>query len=372
MNDHCASLSDGLNSQQHQAVESTAKNLLIVAGPGSGKTHTLIRRIARKAIALTCVQKVLAMTFTHKAADEMRCRLNSGWGIADARAFVGTFHQWCALILHQYGGVDFSVASEEQCLDIAAALWPELSLAERKKRLQNISWQKSIDVLSLGDALAAQWTDALRDKHYYDFDGLLRETFFLLRDQRDIRKKIQDDYPEIFVDEYQDMNPVQHAILKLLVGDRGHITAIGDPDQAIYGFRGACVDLFDQFPSDFEQTDVIVLHENYRNAADVLAASCQVMKPGSQQASLDQIATIQVQGRLTVHESVTDKAEAEYVVHTIEQLVGGTSMFSQDSGRVERTEQGQLSFGDIAIFYRLKSQARALEKALIRSGMARL
>ena len=154
-----------------------------------------------------------------------------------------------------------------------------------------------------------------------------------------------------------------------MVGEKNHITAIGDPNQAIYGFRGSDVRFFKSFLRDYPPAETVFLSENYRAAQDLLSACGQVMSANINLHVPELTARIYKKGRLTIYEVPTDRAEAEYVVHQIEKIVGGTSMFSQDSKRVDTADEGTSSFGDIAVFYRLKSQYRLLAEAFDRSGI---
>ena len=358
-----------LNLSQLQAVESEAQSLLIVAGPGTGKTHTLTQRIVSHLAHLEQGRKILAITFTRKAAEEMFDRLSARGPDVRDRIFVGTFHQFCVTILQQYCDLDCEIASPEECLRIARLIWADISVSECKKRLEEISRWKAVNFRYAAPGIVREFNKALRVKHLYDFDDLLMETFFQLQKDAQILVRIRRDFPEVCVDEYQDINAIQHDLLKLLIGKTQRITAIGDPNQAIYGFRGSDVAFFHSFEQDFPKAQVLYLQENYRNAKDLLLASSQVIAPDVDDAVPEQVARMYMEGHLTVHQAKTDRAEAEFVVHTIEQLVGGTSMFSQDSGRVDREVEGEISFGDIAVLYRLKSQSRELEKAFARSGM---
>jgi len=358
-----------LNPSQQAAVESDAPSLLIVAGPGAGKTHTLTCRILHQIQHLNNSQKILAITFTRKAAGEMRARLSPHIASLDEKIFVGTFHQWCMDILRQDSGQDIAVADDDQCLSIAKQVWPDLSASDCKKRLEEISRYKSCCFDRDEPEVVLHYNRALRERGLYDFDDLLLETWRLLKSRPDVLSAVKGVYPEIFVDEYQDINAIQQELLKILAGFDNHLTAIGDPDQAIYGFRGSDVQFFYAFMDVFPGAQMLSLNENYRNAQDVLAAASQMMSPGRSPDVPAQAARIHAQGRLTIHAASTDRSEAEYIVHTIEQLVGGTSMFSQDSGRVDSHHDGELSFGDIAVLYRLKRQAVELKKAFERSGM---
>jgi len=153
------------------------------------------------------------------------------------------------------------------------------------------------------------------------------------------------------------------------VGSDTQITAIGDPNQAIYGFRGSDVGFFESFKDDFSGAKILSLSDNYRSSQNLLSASSQVMASARAAHVPQLVAKIYSRGKLIIKECPTDRAEAEYVVHNIEKMIGGTSMFSQDSGRVDTDEEAEVSFSDIAVLYRLKSQAYLLEEAFDRSGI---
>lgn len=366
-----------VNPAQRQAILHEGGHLLIVAGPGTGKTHTLtcrVARVARLAPQLPDGQKILAITFTNKAADEMRQRLFGQGKDLDARVFVGTFHQFCLGVLREYQkqtGLppDFRIATPLEIESLGKEIWPAQKSRERKLFLKDVSHWKASRFDEKAPPSVTRYNKILREKGMLDFDDLLSETFQLLSAGETIRENIQARYPNIFVDEYQDINPVQHALLKILVGPKGTLTAIGDPNQAIYGFRGSDVKFFETFERDFPGAVTLSLSENYRSAANLLSASGQVMAKAGNSRVPELTAKIYAQGRLTVYEAPTDKAEAEYVVERIEKLVGGTSMFSRDSGRVKNEEDAQKSFGDIAVLYRLNSERLSLLEAFDRSGI---
>lgn len=353
-----------LNISQKQAVNYEEGHLLIIAGPGTGKTHTLIHRIVHISQNLSNTQKILAITFTNKAAMEMKERLDKYLSNVFDVCCVGTFHQFCLQILRQYSlqtGLpkDFSVASQDE----AAAF------AENKDALKQISRWKSIDFDKNMPQEVQDYNIKLRAANQLDFDDLILETVKLLRSRPEVLYAIQSIYPFIYVDEYQDINCIQHALLNIFVGTEGHITAIGDPNQAIYSFRGSDSAYFNTFVQDFPKAKNLTLVDNYRSAESLLSASGQVIAKGKSLNVPELTANICTKGRLIIHESPTDKAEAEYVVHQVEKMIGGTSMFSQDSGRVENYEEAEQSFGDIVVLYRLNSQRFALQKAFERSGI---
>jgi superfamily I DNA/RNA helicase len=368
-----------LNPSQRQAVIHGPSHLLIVAGPGTGKTHTLTNRIGYVVEHFAKPEEILAITFTNKAAEEMRQRLVKLAGPAVQKMTVGTFHAFCLSLLRQYHEQanlppDFEILSEEEQRELAKELWPEKSAAERDALLEEIlRWKAATGKNSTGTSdssgLRTIYDSALRESGKLDFDDLLVEAIRLLDENSEVRNEIHGSCRWIFVDEYQDLNPAQHLLLTLLVHENAILTAIGDPNQAIYGFRGADVTYFSRFAKDFAGATELRLAENYRSAPTLLTASAQVIEAGPDRFKLPLSPTLLSPGRLTIHAAPTDKAEAEYVVHQIEKMVGGTSMFSQDSGRVESEREGERSFGDFAVFYRLNALRPALEEALGRSGM---
>jgi len=362
------------NPSQLKAIQHQGSHLLIVAGPGTGKTHTLTHRIAQIVPQLSGSQKILAITFTNKAAQEMRDRLSTLTSNHQDLIMVGTFHQFCLQILRQYIEKtelpnNFRVAQEKEIQQSIKNIWPNVKLREQKAIQNKMSLWKStqFDLPILDEVLA--YNAMLRKEGLLDFDDLLLETLYLLRKNEDVLTQARETFRFIFVDEYQDINRVQYELLKCLIGPTNELTAIGDPHQAIYGFRGADAEYFERFTNDFPNTVVLSLEDNYRSAQNILSASQQVIAKLKSKEIPDLVAKIYSQGRLVIYASHTDRAEAEYVVHNIEKMVGGTSMFSQDSGRVDRATEGDVGFGDIAVLYRLHSQRHALQEAFDRSGI---
>ncbi len=362
-----------LNPSQLKAVVYQGDHLLITAGPGTGKTHTLTQRILKDISALPSGEKVLAITFTNKAALEMQHRLVQQ--SADmSKIFVGTFHSFCLQFLRQHyreDGLpaDVQVASTEEVESLTKELWPQHSVSQRRDLLQRISRWKSVEFLQPFPEQVTAYNKFLRQHKRLDFDDLLLEALKLMSFNPSLLKETQETYRHIFVDEYQDINPLQHTLLKALAGPGVTLTVIGDPNQAIYGFRGSDVRFFESFRDDFPGAENLSLQDNYRSAQNLLTASGQVMA-GSRFAYLSGLnAQVYDEGHLIIHESPTDKAEAEYVVHEVEKLVGGTSMFSHDSARVGKEQAAEQGFGDIAVLYRLNAQKNLLKEALERSGI---
>jgi DNA helicase-2/ATP-dependent DNA helicase PcrA len=315
--------------------------LLITAGPGTGKTHTLTHRIASLIPSLKSNEKILAITFTNKAARQMQDRL-AALGVDPSQLFIGTFHAFCLKLLRDYFEhtalpKDFKVAS------------PEDITGFDKGTLERISRIKSSQLVISPDDEYRTYQRYLRQNSWIDFDDILREALLLMEDDN-IAGPLRGQYRTIFVDEYQDINIVQNVFLKIMACDGVLLTAIGDANQSIYGFRGSRVELFRRFQEDFLPARVLTLQENYRSAPSLLAASGQIM------GCLDLLARMDSAGKLVIHAAGTDRLEAEYVAHQIEKLIGGLDMMN--------SRRAKYSLGDIAILYRLNAQRHVLSQAL--------
>ncbi len=364
---------------------------MIVAGPGTGKTHTLTHRIVRilgghvpnsKNEFGTCPH-LLAITFTNKAAQEMRKRLEAKVPQLWKHVTVGTFHRFALSLLREFSEHtplpnNFQIALPEDIQGFLEEIFPHKTSAQRKETVEEISLLKSTQLVIDANEDYQRYHRFLHSRGLIDFDDILRETLLLLENE-DVAAVIRQRYPYIFVDEYQDINIVQNALLKCLVGGLGQpmygrtdgsplLTAIGDPNQSIYGFRGSQVKLFHRFQEDFPGTTVMQLNENYRSTVNLLTASTQIISVGAY-CNTPLHAEMIDEGRLVIHEAATDRAEAEYIAHQIELLVGGVSMFSQDSNRVETYRQAHRSFGDMAILYRLNAQKNVVMEALEHLGI---
>lgn len=320
----------GLDEYQQSAVKNENPQLLIVAGPGSGKTTVLTQRIAHlikdKSIQS---ENCLAITFTRRAAQEMRERLNKILENKASLLNIHTFHSLCFSILkenYERAGLNenFTVMSEQ-----------EKALCKDEKLLEN----------ALG------------------FDDLIILTVKLLEENEDILNTYRSRFKYVSVDEYQDIDENQYKLIRLLVPQNGNIFVIGDPNQAIYGFRGGDAKFFNNFTQDYPDTRIINLKNNYRSTNSIVDASNQMINCFNIVSKFDK-----PHEKITIHKAPTDKAEAEFIASTIENLIGGHSFFSIDS---QRTDGGECdySFSDFAILYRTSSQLPPIIEALKRTGM---
>lgn len=322
--------SSSFDEAQEHAIKNENNQLIITAGPGSGKTTVLTRRIAylisQKNVS---PESCLAITFTKKAAGEMRERLKKLLPEDFNKINIHTFHSLCFSILkqnYQQAGLDkdFMVISEQE------------------KKLLEKEYKK--------------------DKMLV-FDDLISLTLKLFEENPSIKESYQKLFQFVSVDEYQDIDENQYKLIKLLVPQEGNICAIGDPNQAIYGFRGGNPKFFNSFAQDYPKAKIINLKNNYRSAANIVEASNQMLN------SFNIISKYGMNNeKITLYTAQTDKAEAEFIVKTTEDMIGGHSFFSLDSNRASG-EGSNLSFSDFAILYRTSSQIAPVEEALKRSGM---
>ncbi len=310
-----ASLLDGLDPRQ-RAAATAAGPLLIIAGPGSGKTRTLTYRIAHQITDRGVpAGNFLAITFTRRAAQEVKDRLA---GLGPGQPTVTTFHGLGLRILREHHeaaglGPGFRVADETVRLQVAT----ELAGSERDGR-------KLIAGLDPDAELALRRELAARD--LVDFDGLVEMSAALLREDPAIADKLRTRWPRISVDEYQDIDPVQYDLLRMISGDGTGLTAIGDPDQAIYSFRGADVGIFGRFAADFPGATTVELTRNYRSSPEIVTAAMQAIAPATLVPGRTAVAVRGgPAGVVTFDETADEHAEAAWIAAAIDQLLGGKS-----------------------------------------------
>jgi len=374
---------DPLNAEQESAVLCRGGDLLVVAGPGTGKTMTLTHRIAHLIRSGQAgAGHVLALTFTRKAAKEMQQRISRLLQESESGEIrVSTFHAFCTDILRREGHrvalpSDFKLCSEWDSQRLAGEVLAGSGAGRPPigRFLKVLPVFKKALVLDSGGPrlghdlipFCEEYQRRLKDMGMLDFDDLEVETLRLFQDHAAVSEGIGRGFPWIFVDEYQDTNAIQVEILKRLIrAGSGNICAIGDPDQAIYGFRGADVTNFHRFVQDFPGAKKITLTRNYRSTESILQGSAALMRKERPLRSESGAG-----GPIFLAPCRTASEEAEMIVEQSERLIGGISYFSLDSGRVSSHEGEQsLGFGDIGVLYRLNSQGDRVEEALQRAGI---
>ncbi|WP_030445183.1 UvrD-helicase domain-containing protein [Actinocatenispora sera] len=412
-------LLDLLDPDQKAAAQVTDGPVLIIAGPGTGKTRTLIQRLGH--LIAECgvpAERCLAITFTRRAADEMGERLRFLLAAAQpeqrdaatgAGATVSTFHALGLSIVREHADrfgltAGFRIADADEQLDAVgeAAGLPDDETAQARRLLRQLQeFRRTAGRLRAdapGEAAAGRpdpatadtarpepaddltdlvkdYTAALRARDLVDLDELVRLPVQLLGKEPALVAAYRQRYTHVFVDEYQDVDDTQYGLLRLLCPPDGNLCAIGDPDQSIYSFRGAEVGYFLRFAADFPTATVVRLTRNYRSTAPILAAAVQAIAPDTLVAgrSLAPARRGAINGaRITRYSASSPADEADFVARTIDALVGGSSFHALDSGRVDSREHGPLggvSFADIAVLYRTDAQAGPIIDALSRSGV---
>jgi DNA helicase II / ATP-dependent DNA helicase PcrA len=367
----------GLNPAQKKAVETIDGPVLILAGPGSGKTRVITHRVAY--LVNTCgisPRHILAVTFTNKAAREMVERLQKLVSGSINDLTMGTFHAICARILRRDGkalGIDagFIIYDEDDQINLIKRSLQELNLDPKKfvprAVLSAISALKS-HMLSPQECnqgsrsyfdevvgrVYERFQQLLDESHALDFDDLLMRTVLLFRTHPEILKKYQDRYVHVMVDEFQDTNLAQYELVKHIAGKYRNICVVGDPDQSIYSWRYADVRNILNFEKDYPDAKVVLLEQNYRSTGRILETAAHLIKV-NQQRKQKQLWTDNVEGDLTnIIETYTEQEEAQFVVKEIERLV----------------DAGEAKLGDCAVLYRTNAQSRVIEESFVRYGLA--
>jgi superfamily I DNA/RNA helicase len=344
-------------------------------------THAIAHRVRAGLPPEHC----LAVTFTRRARDELAERVAALVPGAAGQVTVATFHGLGLLILREQCkrvGLDagLKVADEPTRLAVLrqlsgsgkpAALASRISASKRVlPALDGSPSDPGADAETM--ALAARYDATLRERGLVDTDDLLTLPVSLLGDDPSLARAYQSRWTDVFVDEYQDVDEAQYRLLRLLTGEGSQVCAIGDPDQAIYGFRGGDVGYFLRFREDFPAAADLRLSRGYRSAPTIMRAAMQLIRPGTLVPGRELVParTDIPDGPVTVHAAAGERDEAEAVATEIEKMLGGASFHALDSRAVDardRTEH-QLSFADFAVLYRTSGQAVAVAEALARRG----
>ncbi len=375
-NPEAMGLLDDLNEAQRRAVEAISGPVLVLAGPGSGKTRVITHRVAY--LVKQCgvrPHNIMAVTFTNKAANEMRERLNQLVPGQVGGLTLGTFHAICARLLRRDGnaiGLDpgFVIYDEADQVTVIRRVLKEMNVDEKafspRALLSHISAAKSKlrgpfeyaeHASSYLDEVVSRvyrrYQEMLTEHHALDFDDLLMTTVRLFRESPEVLHRYQSQYVYIVVDEFQDTNRAQYVIVKQFAGKHRNICVVGDEDQSIYGWRQADIRNILDFERDFPDTRVMYLEQNYRSTKTILSAA-QCVIAGNVMRKGKNLWTERPQGApITVYEAYDEQDEASYVLGQIERLVA----------------RGECRPGDFAIMYRVNAQSRVLEDTFRRRGI---
>ena len=362
----------GLNPAQREAVAHTEGPLLIMAGAGSGKTKVLTCRIANLLAQGVPPYRILAITFTNKAAAEMRDRVDRMIGENAKEVWLSTFHSFCARFLRREIEAtelyrrNFVIYDTSDSQAVIKDCLKKLNLDEKQYAPNNIlhvisnaknQLQGPHTFKKLADGFFQEkvaevyelYAQRLRESNALDFDDLLMVSVRLLEEQEDIRQKYQRRFQYILVDEYQDTNGAQYQLTKILAGAHHNLCVVGDADQSIYGWRGADIRNIMDFEQDYPDATTIKLEQNYRSTKTILAAANAVIEHNVQRKK-KALWTENPQGeKITSYQAMDEKDEAHFVATTI----------------MKQKDIFQASYGDMAILYRTNAQSRILEEGLM-------
>ncbi len=365
-----------LNPAQKEAVEAISGPLLILAGPGSGKTRVIAHRIAYLIqVCGVSPRRIMTVTFTNKAAREMEVRLQRLVSGSVQNLTLGTFHAICARILRIDGraiGVDpkFVIYDEEDQISLIKRGIQEAGLDPKQYApraiASAISAAKSCmstpeEYVHHGRSyfeevvgrIYERYQQLLAQSSALDFDDLLMKAVQLFNNNPEILSRYQKRYLYLHVDEFQDTNLTQYALMKQLAGKYRNICVVGDPDQSIYSWRFADLRNILSFEKDYPEAKVVLLEQNYRSTKMILETASHIISANQQRKPKDLWTTNELGELTTVVETYTEQAEAQFVVNEIERLVG----------------QDKVKLGDCAVMYRTNAQSRALEESFVRYGV---
>lgn len=367
----------GLNPQQAEAVINTEGPMLIMAGAGSGKTKVLTCRVANLLQKGVRPYRILAITFTNKAAAEMRERVNNMSGPAAKDVWLFTFHAFCARFLRMeidklpgYGG-NFAIYDTADSQNLIKQILKEMNLDDKRFQPSGILSRISNAKNALQDAAVfarqagdfyeqkvadvySRYEQKLQLNNALDFDDLLMLSIKLLQENKEVREKYQDRFDYLLVDEYQDTNHAQYLLTKFLAAKHRNICVVGDADQSIYGWRGADIQNILDFEKDYPDAKVIKLEQNYRSTQIILDAANAVIENNTGRKPKNLWTENKSGADIIYFQAVDERDEARFVIEQLQNL--------------QRTENKKL--GDMAILYRTNTQSRIFEEMLIKSGIS--
>lgn len=367
---------DRLNPEQRLAAETTEGPVLILAGAGTGKTRAITFRMANLISKGTPAERILAVTFTNKAAEEMQNRVSDlllRAGVPPARPWISTFHSLCARLLRReavHAGLpkDFAIYDDDDQLAAVKLAMGRLRIEEDaltpRNVLSRISYAKNHgqspeqlraeafgpDTRKIADIFAA-YEDLLKHSKAVDFDDLLLRSARLLRESADVRERWRARFAYVHVDEYQDTNRVQYDLLRLLANEQRNVCVVGDEDQSIYRWRGADVSILLSFSQDFPSAKVVRLERNYRSTQAILDAAAAVVSNNPDRLGKTLRAEKEKGANLRYYEARDAQAEAEFIAGEVERILGDDP---------DQT---------CAVEYRTNFQSRSFEEVFRRRGI---
>ena len=367
---------DSLNTRQLEAVLHKDGPLLVLAGAGSGKTTVLIARVARLIESHIRPWNILAITFTNKAADELKNRLVNNLGPEAADVFASTFHSMCVRILRRDAEKinipkSFTIYDADDSVRVVKKCLKTLNLDEKqfqpkplagaishaKERLESPmdvaeNAEKNGDYrLKITARVYAEYQKELKEAAALDFDDLLCETVRLFKSSPETLEYYQDRWQYIMVDEYQDTNHVQYMLVSMLAEKFKNLCVVGDDDQSIYKFRGATIENILSFEKQFPGALVVRLEQNYRSTQNILSAANRVIEHNTERKGKNLWTSNGDGSKITVRRCMDEESEAEFVSDTVLEGIGRGAKYS-----------------DYAVLYRMHAQSNSIERTLMRAG----
>ncbi len=361
-------MDQNLNIQQKRAVEAEQTPLLIVAGAGTGKTKTLTSRLSFLINRGVPPEKIVAITFTNKAAKEMEHRILAKNPSLSLRPYIGTFHSFGARVLREEAGLfgrskDFFIFDAGDSFSLIKKILKELGgkdikpsllanfISSYKSTLERTEPPQGLDE-DLAYSALEEYENRLKAHNAFDFDDLLEKPVSALKNNPEILEKYQNRFAHVLVDEYQDVNDMQYELIRFLAGKKGAVSAVGDAAQTIYTWRGSNIKIFLNFEKDWTNANIIPLEENYRSSANIISAASAILAGNNYLKGRfeKKLFTKNPAGdKIVLAESGSEQEEALWIAKKIVPLV----------------RSGESSI----ILYRTNAQSRAIEQELIRSGL---
>ncbi|MDD3427451.1 MAG: 3'-5' exonuclease [Caldisericia bacterium] len=365
-----------LNKQQLEAVKYIDGPLAVFAGAGSGKTRVITYKIAYLLSLGISIDNILAVTFTNKAANEMKERLEKLLGISVKNLWIGTFHSICLKILRMFGnslGIrnNFVIFDEEDSLSLVKEVMKELNIDIKKinpKAVFNAISDSKINLVTCQEysnfrdsnyfskivsSVYSLYEEKITQNNALDFDDLIVKTVHLFEENKDVLSSFQEMFKYIFVDEYQDINYAQYMFIKLLSNGSNKITIVGDDDQSIYSFRGANPSIMFKFGEEFPEAKIIKLEQNYRSTENILSVANSVVNNNKNRNKKILWTNKEIGIPVQLIQAANERDEAQKIVRIIEDKV-------KHEGR---------KLSDFLVLYRLNAQSRNFEEALIASSV---
>ena len=378
-----AFLSD-LNPEQQAGVTAQEGPVVIAAGPGTGKTRTLTCRIAHLILHQDVApDQICAVTFTNRAAGEMRRRVR---GLLPDRVdlsglTMGTFHGIALNLLREYGGMDFEVLDALEARDLVEEILSGEGIKRKAVQVSEILSRAKGKGIGPGEfdgpeeigRVYREYQRRLRVFHLWDYDDLLFDSVRLFEERPDLLSACRERFAHLLVDEFQDVNFLQYRLVQLFAGDGRNLFVIGDPDQAIYGFRGADYRYFSRLREDFQKSRLIRLETNYRSVGRLLQAATAVIGHNPDRVGGALTSTRGPGEPIRLLRPASELGEGIAIVREIGRMVGGATMLQAhgQGGKhpLGNAPSGERSFGDVAVLFRTGRQADVLEECFLKEGI---